>query len=424
MGSSPEGGVMRSALFDFTFCTQEVLNSPHRRVLHGFMQKMAQAGYARTTIHRHLRAAMGALGWANRQGVEIVALDESWIDGFARRLSQCRRPRYSRDYQLTLRHGVRLFLEYLRNVGLVTTVGAQRPSSDPALLTAFSRWMHQQRGASNATVYIYSIPIRSLLGSLGQDPRRYDAQRLRKFVLESTQGCKSAVAKRCTTALRMFLRFLVSEGQCPASLMGAIPVVAQWRLSSLPRYLHPKEVERLIDTCDQSTPSGRRNRAILLLLARLGLRAGDIVNLRLTDIDWKEGWIHLCGKGRRQTRLALTQEIGAALAAYLQQDRLPVDCDALFLRLISPFQGLSSHVPVSLLVRRCMRRAGITSPGRGAAHILRHSAATSMLRQGASLQQIAVILRHRSLQSTQIYAKVDVSAMREIAQPWPRVQPC
>jgi site-specific recombinase XerD len=206
--------------------------------------------------------------------------------------------------------------------------------------------------------------------------------------------------------------------------MGAIPVVAQWRLSSLPRYLHPKEVERLIDTCDQSTSSGRRNRAILLLLARLGLRAGDIVKLRLTDIDWKEGWIHLCGKGRRQTRLALTQEIGAALAAYLQQDRLPVDCDALFLRLISPFQGLSSHVPVSLLVRRCMRRAGITSPGGGAAHILRHSAATSMLRQGASLQQIAVILRHRSLQSTQIYAKVDVSAMREIAQPWPRVQPC
>jgi integrase/recombinase XerD len=415
---------VRSTLFDFVYCTKEVRDSPYKRVLVGFTQKLVQAGYGRPTINVHLRSALGVLALANRLGAKIAALDEAWVEGFARRVSQCRRPSYSRDYQLTLRHGAQLFLAHLRSVGLVITFRAQCRPPDPVLLTAFGQWMHQQRGASNATVYIYSVPIRALLGRLGHDPGRYDAQHLRQFVLDSTQSCKTAVAKRCTTALRMFLRFLIVEGKCPATLLGAIPVVAHWSLSSLPRYLNPDDIERIINTCDQSTRRGRRNRAILLLLARLGLRAGDIVQLRLNDVDWKEGWIHLSGKGRRQTRLALTHEIGAALARYLRRDRSSRDSEALFIRLVPPFQGLSSHAAVSVLVRGCMRKAGITPLVRGAAHVLRHSAATSMLQQGASLQQIATILRHESLQSTQIYAKVDVCAMRKVAQPWPRVQPC
>jgi site-specific recombinase XerD len=284
--------------------------------------------------------------------------------------------------------------------------------------------MKQQRGASNATVYTYSVPIRALLDRLGHDPGRYDAQRLRKFVLKSTPTGKAAVAKRCITGLRMFLRFLIAEGKCPASLLGAIPAVAQWSLSSLPRYLDPEDIERLVNTCDTSTRRGRRNRVILLLLARLGLRAGDIVHLRLNDVDWKEGWIHLFGKGRRHTRLPLTQEIGAALATYLRRDRQSRDNDALFIRLVPPFREMASSSAVSWLVRGHMLNAGIIPSVKGAAHILRHSAATSMLRQGATLQQIATILRHESLQSTQIYAKVDVRAMHTVAQPWPSAHPC
>jgi site-specific recombinase XerD len=160
------------------------------------------------------------------------------------------------------------------------------------------------------------------------------------------------------------------------------------------------------------------------MLARLGLRAGDIVQMRLPDIDWKNAWLHVSGKNRRQTRLPLTQEVGQAIVMYVQSGRPPAHTDALFLRSRAPFRALGSHCAVSMIVARAFRRSGINRPGRGAAHLLRHSIASSMLRHGASLQEIAVLLRHCSIETTQIYAKVDVAALRQIAQPWPGARPC
>jgi site-specific recombinase XerD len=188
--------------------------------------------------------------------------------------------------------------------------------------------------------------------------------------------------------------------------------------------VQPEEVERIINSCDLNSPVGRRNRAILLLLARLGLRAGDIVKLRLGDIAWQEAGIYVSGKGRRQVRLPLTQEVGNAIVDYLQDGRPKTDTDVLFIRSIAPFRAFKSHSAISVIVARAMGRAGVTYRSCGAAHILRHSAATSMLRQGASLQDIAAILRHRSIETTEIYAKVDVTTLRQIAQPWPEVQTC
>src|SRR5438445_4314216 len=156
----------------------------------------------------------------------------------------------------------------------------------------------------------------------------------------------------------------------------------------------------------------------------MGFRAGDVVRLGLGDIDWEQAWIHVSGKGRRQTRLPLTQEVGDALAAYLQDGRPPVRIDKLFISSFAPYRALGSCCTVSAIVARAMRRAGVTCPSRGAAHLLRHSKASSMLRQGKSLQEIADILRHRSIQTTEIYAKVDVTCLREIAQPWPEVELC
>jgi site-specific recombinase XerD len=192
----------------------------------------------------------------------------------------------------------------------------------------------------------------------------------------------------------------------------------------LPRYLQSDEVERVIASCDPATPVGRRDRAILLLLARLGLRAGDIVQLRLDDLDWTQAAIRVSGKGRRQTLLPLTQEIGDAIATYIKDGRPQTGADTLFIRSRAPFRALASHCAISVVVARAMRRAGVTCPSRGAAHVLRHFVASSMLRQGASLQEIAVILRHRSITTTEIYAKVDVVALRQIAQPWPEVTSC
>jgi site-specific recombinase XerD len=160
------------------------------------------------------------------------------------------------------------------------------------------------------------------------------------------------------------------------------------------------------------------------LLARLGLRAGDIVHMRLQDIDWKGAWLRVAGKGRRQTRLPLSQEVGQAIVTYLQHGRPAASTDALFLRSRAPFRGFHSHATVSVIVASAMRRAGIKRPSRGAAHLLRHSIASSMLRHGASLQEISTLLRHRSIETTEIYAKVDVRGLQQIAQPWPEVRSC
>jgi site-specific recombinase XerD len=284
--------------------------------------------------------------------------------------------------------------------------------------------MRQQRGTSNRTLYNYSAPIRDLLKSVGEDPLSFDAEKLRKFVLERSQQSGWGDAKICATGVRMFLRFLIAQGQCPTGLDGCIPAFAHWRLSSLPRYLESGDVERVIGSCNTATLLGCRDRAILLLLARMGFRAGDIVRLGLDDIDWEHAWIYVSGKGRHQTRLPLTQEVGDAIIAYLQYGRPPAATDRLFIRSCAPFRAFATNGAISVIVKGAMRRAGITTATRGAAHILRHSAATSMLRQGASLQEIAVILRHRSIQTTEIYAKVDVAGLRAIAQPWPEVKQC
>jgi site-specific recombinase XerD len=284
--------------------------------------------------------------------------------------------------------------------------------------------MHERRGTAEATLCNYRRPIRALIERCGEDPNHLQTRDLREFVLERSRSAGWAATKTCTTALRMFLRFLIAEGRCRCGLLGAIPTVAHWRLGAVPGCLSADDVERLIASCDSSTALGIRDRAILLLLARLGLRAGDIVQLRLPDIDWRGGWIHVCGKGGRQVRLPLSREVGQALVAYLQQGRPSAACDAVFLRSRAPMRALGSHCAVSMIVDSALRRAGIERPSRGAAHLLRHSVASTMLRQGASLQDIALLLRHRSVETTQIYAKVDVTALARIAQPWVEAAPC
>ena len=180
----------------------------------------------------------------------------------------------------------------------------------------------------------------------------------------------------------------------------------------------------MIASCDEDLRGGLRNRAVLLLLARLGLRAGDIVNLRLEDIDWDEGTLRVLGKGRREVRLPLPQDAGDALLIYLEQARPPVTIDRVFLCLCAPYRAFTSSVVVSNIVRSALARAGISNPPSRGTNLLRHSAATSMLRAGATLDAVSTVLRHRSLDTTTHYAKVDIAMLKPIAQPWPGGAPC
>jgi site-specific recombinase XerD len=257
-----------------------------------------------------------------------------------------------------------------------------------------------------------------MLPALGEDPATYDAHRIRSVILDQAQNCSRSYLTMMRTALRGYLRFLITRGKCKPWLDQAVPVFAHWRLSSLPRYLTDSEIERVIQTCKTDTALGKRDKAILLLLARLGLRAGDILDMCIADIEWKQGTLRVSGKGHREVRLPLPQDAGDALIEYLDQGRPLADTNRVFVRLCAPFRPFVRSCAISAIVQRALERAGIENPPSKGANLMRHSAATSMLRSGASLESVGAVLRHQSPNTTAHYAKVDVQMLSAIAQPW------
>ena len=402
---------------------QKLRDSNGGDLLEKFAEKLFQAGYFVKTARQYIRAAEHFIYWSGTEGIPVSDFTEKLAAGFFRHLDECECPDYNQSKQPTLVCGVRLFLKPTESVDEKNTTN-QQTAEDPVLLTKFYHWMRNNRGTGDVTLYRYGRPIKDLLKRFDNNPGMFDAKGLRQFVLEKNQNSGWSNIKNCTAALRMFLRFLIAEGNCSADLLGAIPTVAHWRLSSLPRYLPETDVEKIISSCDTSSKLGKRDHAILLLLARLGLRAGDIIKLRFGDIDWKGSAIRVSGKGRSAVHLPLTNEVGFALVDYLKNSRPQVDTDVVFVRLRAPLRPFASHSAISVIVAKAMRRAGVACQCHGAAHVLRHSVATSMLRHGATIQEISEILRHRSIETTKIYAKVDVDTLREIAQPWPEVEPC
>ena len=201
-------------------------------------------------------------------------------------------------------------------------------------------------------------------------------------------------------------------------LAACIPTIANWQFSTLPKFLQPVPVQRVLTQCDRRTAYGRRNFAILLLLARLGLRACEIVTLTLDDIHWQVGEISIIGKGNQSALLPLPPDVGQAIADYLEKDRPPCSTRRVFIRMRAPHRGFANSIAISTIVARTLKSAGIDSPHKGA-HLFRHTLATEMLRQGAALSDIALLLRHSSINTTTLYAKVDLMALRPLAQPWP-----
>lgn len=394
-------------------------------LFNGFAYTLSEAGYATITARRYLRAAEHLVHWNDRNRRPVQDVDERSLGQFDRHLKRCRCRHQGHADRASLTQGTRLFLKYLRDSGISTTFPVTLSVAvDAPLLARYCEWMRRHRATCDATLARHRRYVRELMTQLGDVPSQWDAHGLRAFVLNQSRGCGSVTVQACAATVRMFVRFLIAEGHCAVGLDAAIPRVAHWRLAVLPRSLPADHVERVIASCDPASPVGRRDRAILLLLARLGLRAGDVAHLRLRDINWQEAWIHVRGKSRDEARLPLSQEVGQAIVDYLQHGRPRTNFESVFVCSRAPLRALDSHSAVTGIVARALQRSGITRPSRGAAYLLRHSVATSMLRQGASLQDIGALLRHRSIETTQIYAKVDVTMLQSIAEPWPEVQSC
>jgi integrase/recombinase XerD len=285
------------------------------------------------------------------------------------------------------------------------------------LLAEFGIWLDRERGLSPVTVGCYCKQAKCFLAAVGGPGAvsGLDAGRVTAFMVEHSRDRNSWSAKAMVTSLRAFLRFAHATGRTAAPLAGAVPAVASWRMAALPRGLTPAATGRLLGGCDQETAVGRRDYAVLSLLARLGLRGAEAAGLQLDDIGWRAGEITVTGKGSRTERLPLPAAAGEALAAWLTGGRPRCESRAVFVTVRRPYRQLTPEAVRAVMGRAC-DRAGLERRG---AHQLRHALATEMLRAGASLPEVGQVLRHRSLLSTSLYAKVDERALRPLARPWP-----
>jgi len=293
-----------------------------------------------------------------------------------------------------------------------------RATEPRLLLEQYRDHLIQERGLASSTVAGYQTVARQFLSHIatsdGLGLSDLGAEVVTRFAVQAAQRRCIGSTKHIVTGLRSLLRFLHLAGYA-AALADAVPAVAGWRGGALPRALPSGHLDRLLASCDRRTADGRRDHAVLLLLARLGLRVGELVRLELSDFDWRRAEVTIRGKARRQERLPLPAEVGEAIAEYILGGRPTERAGRLFVSGGDPARALTAKRARAALREAC-RRAGIAPVG---AHVLRHTAATEMLRAGASLIEVGQVLRHRSLSTTAIYAKVDREPLRGLARPWP-----
>ena len=394
-------------------------SGPH---VDGFADELDNQGYAHASVIRYIRAAAHLGVFIKRRGGALPHIDERTLEAFVRHLPRCRCPESNggkTGYHASF--GVKLFYRYLIQCGVCQ---AQPPTTkgsvEPALVTDFREWFQIHRGVLPPTLRHYTRGAMELLQALGEDVSRWDPPAVRAFLMKRAGECGTETTQKLITSLRAFLRYLSFCGDVRNDLYLAIPAVAHWRLATLPRALSAEELNRLIAACAGNTQMRLRDRAIILLLSRLGLRAGDVARIQFDDIDWNSGTLQVIGKGRYQVRLPLPQDVGDALLQYVQCRSGDSAGERVFLCAIAPVKPLTAH-GVSAVVKHALRRAGIEAPAKGA-HLLRHTAATEMLRHDVPLDQIGLVLRHRSIDMSAYYAKVDVALLQQIAQPWPEVK--
>jgi site-specific recombinase XerD len=386
--------------------------------LDSFVAALSHLGYSRQTVQQRLRLLNALDQWLRRRSLILADLHESVINRFLAKRRASGRLLYGQA------QAARDFLDHLRAQGVLRS---PEPVIDEAPLAVLGRqyenYLKKERGLTPVTIaHHWHCARHFLVERFGDAPlcvRDLTPDDIARFLLRHARSGSPSAAKRMVTGLRSFFRFLFLNGQTESDLAGAVATVPQWRLAELPKYLTPEEVERVIQTCERDSPAAARDRAILLLLARLGLRAGEVLALELDDINWRAGELKVRGKGGQNDCLPLPADVGQAIAEYLRHHRPSCTTRRLFVLSQAPHRGFAHSTSLSTIVRRAIKRAGLHHAPFKGAHVLRHSLATGMLRSGASLDEIGQVLRHRAAPTTALYAKVDVQGLRSLALPWP-----
>lgn len=390
--------------------------------LPAFVTSLVDQGYAVACLRAKAWRAAAFDGWLNDQGVVLAEVQDVHVEAF---LHRPYRPR-SDCRDTPRRHeppAVRQLLRYLRTQGLCAAPPlAVAPTQ--ALAASFAQHLLHERGLAATTIGSYrTLACDFLAHRFGSDDIDLGAIRaidIIGFVRQEARRLRPHGLKHVVNGLRSFLRYAQYRGEINNALISAVPAVAAWTTTPpLPRAISAEHARRVIASCDLHTAVGRRDRAVLLLLARLGLRGGEVLTLLLEDIDWDAGLLLVRGKNGHQCLMPLPVDVGEAIATYLRQGRPASPDRQVFLRTRAPHRCLlHGSDGIGSVVRNAIERAGIDTPHKGS-HQFRHALAVGMLRGGASLPEIGELLRHRSQLSTSIYAKVDLAALRPLALPWP-----
>jgi site-specific recombinase XerD len=401
-----------------TFIDSDLLKrlrvGPLASYLDAYLKSIEQEGFLPSSVPMQMYAIARFSNWLRTGQVDLHRVDEATVERFLQR-------------DLHVVHSaesapLRRFLAMLREIGVTAAKPPEPRNCRQRFIDEYQRYLLQERGLAETSLLNYVPFVEQFLSNrFGQSDMNLPeltATDVTRFLQERARQLSPGRAKLLVTALRSFLRYLRHQGEISTDLAGCVPPVAVWSLSTVPKFLPAGTVQRVLDRCERDTPDGKRNYAVLLLLARLGLRACEIVALSLDDIDWGNGRITIRCKGGRWAQLPLPADVGEAMAIYLRSGRPRCVGRRVFLRHRAPIRGFAHSITVSTIVRRALIRAGIDSVRKGA-HLFRHTLATDLLRKGASLDEIGELLRHRSPNTTALYAKVDLAALRTLALPWP-----
>jgi site-specific recombinase XerD len=394
------------------------LEGPLSAHVAGFATWAREQGYAWASRYRQVLLAACFSRWLGQRAVSVRRVSAKHQARYLR--MRARRVQVRREDATALGQ----FLEFLRHEGVIPAA-----EKTPRRLTpveretqTFEAHLRNDRVLAEPTIAYYVPFVRGFLmdrfGKGRVTLSRLGAGDVVRFVQRHAARLHVKRAKQLTTALRSFLRYARYRGDIALDLAAAVPTVANWSMTSIPRAISADAVRQLLASVSRRTAVGRRDYAILLLLARLGLRASEVVRLGLDDVDWKAGQVSVRGKGGHRTALPLPADVGEAIAAYLRHGRPQTTCRQVFLRARAPIRGFLGPSAIASVVRQALGRAGVSAPTKGA-HQFRHALATQLLRHGASLTEIGEVLRHRSPETTKIYTKVDVETLRTLALPWP-----
>jgi site-specific recombinase XerD len=400
--------------------THDVLTDAIESHVNPFIAELKAAGYAPGTLCTKRAALRRFICWRRGRKPPGSEPDESEAAEFL--ACSCRLGPKHRCLAST---ALSAFLRHLRYAGVISTRAPRaRKTTSSELERRYADFLRNDKGLAELSLRVYLPLVPLLLDYLRKHHGRasfcrLDASALRGFLFEHTQRRSSESVRLLATSLRSFLRFLHAHGEIRHDLTAAIPTVRRWAQPGVPRKLTPEEVDQILGAPDRTTHTGRRDFAVLLLLARLGLRAREVLSLELRDVRWRTGEVLVRGKGGQRDVLPLPQDVGTALARYLRLDRGSRPTQRVFLRANAPRVPLAGPASIGHIVRRAMVQAGVERPKQIASHLFRHTLASRMLQHGANLREISEVLRHRTPSTTELYAKIDMRSLNEVVRPWP-----